>query len=219
VTLKRNAGYSAANNVGVSLARGRLLLLLNSDVLPDQPGWLGVMAAFYDVTPGIGALGPKLLYEDDSLQHAGMYFSLLASAGVWENRHYFKGLHRSLAAANVPRPVPAVTGACLMIDSALYKEVGGLRGTYVQGDHEDSDLCLRLIEAGYENWYLPTAELYHLEGQSYPGALRQLTSQYNAWLHTQLWNEHIEAVMARYAFPIIARDAVPVMSEGVWGPS
>jgi GT2 family glycosyltransferase len=198
-TLKRNAGYSAANNVGVSLARGRLLLLLNSDVLPDRTGWLGMMTTFYDATPGIGALGPKLLYEDDSLQHAGMYFSRLASAGVWENRHYFKGLHRSLPAANVLRPVPAVTGACLMVDSTLYKQVGGLRGTYVQGDHEDSDLCLRLIEAGYENWYLPAAELYHLEGQSYPGALRQLTSQYNAWLHTRLWNEHIERVMARYA--------------------
>jgi len=196
--LSRNAGFSAANNVGVSLARGRLLLLLNSDVLPDRPGWLGTMAGFYDATPRIGALGPKLLYEDDSLQHAGMYFSPLPDAGSWENRHYFKGLHRSLPAANLTRPVPAVTGACLMIDRALYAQVGGLRGMYVQGDYEDSDLCLRLIEAGYENWYLPTAELYHLEGQSYPGVLRQLTYRYNTRLHTGLWNEHIEAVMARY---------------------
>jgi GT2 family glycosyltransferase len=195
--LKRNAGYSAANNVGVSLARGRLLLLLNSDVLPDRPGWLGTMVAFYDATPGIGALGPKLLYEDDSLQHAGMYFSRPAGSYLWQNSHYFKGLHRCLPVANVARPVPAVTGACLMIDRALYALVGGLRGMYVQGDYEDSDLCLRLIQAGYENWYLPTAELYHLEGQSYPGVLRQLTYRYNAWLHTRLWNEHIEDVMAQ----------------------
>jgi GT2 family glycosyltransferase len=197
-TLERNVGFSGANNVGASLARGRLLLLLNSDVLPDRPDWLGLMTAFYDSTPRIGALGPKLLYEDNSLQHAGMYFSRPEGSPVWENMHYFKGLHRHLPAANVARPVPAVSGACLLIDRNLYREVGGLEGVYVQGDFEDSDLCLRLIEAGHEHWYLPHVELYHLEGQSYPLALRQLTLRYNAWLHTQRWNERIEAIMARY---------------------
>jgi O-antigen biosynthesis protein len=199
VTLERNAGFSAVNNVGASFARGRLLLLLNSDVLPDRPGWLGKMTAFYDSTPGIGALAPKLLYEDDSLQHAGIFFAPLTGTSVWENRHYFKGLHRHLPAANVPRRVPAVTAACLMIDRELYDSFDGLRGVYVQGDYEDSDLCLRLLEAGYENWYLPDAELYHLEGQSYALASRQLNSRYNTWLHTRLWKERIEAVMDGYA--------------------
>ena len=198
VTLKRNSGFALANNIGAALSRGRKLLLLNSDVLPDRPGWLGTMLKFYDSTPKIGALGPKLLYEDGSLQHAGMYFLRQTGACLWQNQHYFKGLHRSLPAANVSRPVPAVTGACLMIDRDLYRDLGGLRGSYVQGDFEDSDLCLRLIEAGYENWYLPDVELYHLEGQSYPGPLRELTFQYNSWLHTHLWNEQIESVMARY---------------------
>jgi len=78
-----------------------------------------------------------------------------------------------------------------------------LPGIYVHGDYEDSDLCLRLIEAGYENWYLPEVELYHLEGQSYLSSERWLTSRYNAWLHTQLWNDQIEKAMARYgtSFP------------------
>lgn len=195
--LSRNAGYSGANNAAAALARGRLLVLLNSDVLPDRPGWLGAMAAFYDATPGIGALGVKLLYEDDSLQHAGMYFDRPAGDPLWTTLHYFKGLHRSLPAANRPRPAPAVTGACLMIDRALYHRLGGLRDIYVQGDFEDSDLCLRLAEAGLENWYLPAVELYHLEGQSYPGELRRLTWRYNAWLHTRLWDEQIAAAMAR----------------------
>jgi GT2 family glycosyltransferase len=198
VTLERNVGFSAVNNVGASLARGRLLLLLNSDVFPDRPGWLAKMTAFYDSTPDIGALGPKLLYEDDSLQHAGVFFSPLTGTAVWENRHYFKGLHRHLPAANVPRRVPAVTGACMMIDSGLYERLGGLRGVYVQGDYEDSDLCLRLIDAGYENWYLPDVELYHLEGQSYALAGRQLNARYNTWLHTRLWKGRIEAAMEKY---------------------
>jgi GT2 family glycosyltransferase len=94
--------------------------------------------------------------------------------------------------------VPAVTAACLMINRDLYQEMGGLRGAYVQGDYEDSDLCLRLLEAGYENWYLPEVELYHLEGQSYLSSERRLASRYNAWLHTELWNERIESVMRCY---------------------
>jgi GT2 family glycosyltransferase len=198
VALKGHSGYSAANNAGASLARGRLLLLLNSDVLPDRPGWLRPLADFYDATPHIGALGPKLLYEDDSLQHAGMYFWRPPGSTVWQNMHYYKGLHRGLPAANVARTVPAVTGAAMMVSAELYRRMGGLQGMYVQGDYEDSDLCLRLMEAGYQNWYLPHVELYHLEGQSYPAALRKLAGRYNRWLHSRLWAARIEDVMAGF---------------------
>jgi GT2 family glycosyltransferase len=196
VTLGKNAGYSGANNAGAALARGRKLLLLNSDVLPDRPGWLGTMAGFFDATPGIGALAPKLLYEDDSLQHAGMYFLRPPGSTIWENMHYYKGLARTTPAANVARAVPGVTGACLMIDRERYERMGGLRGQFVQGDYEDSDLCLRLREEGLASWYLPDAELYHLEAQSYPSELRRTTSAYNTWLQSHLWSERIEAVMA-----------------------
>ena len=191
-TSTRNGGFAAANNLGASLARGRLLVLLNSDVVPDQAGWLGRMAAFYDSTAEIGALGPKLLFEDDSIQHAGLYFYRTPGTRAWENLHSYKGHHRRLAEANVRRPVPAVTAACLMIDRELYRDMGGLHGAYVQGDYEDSDLCLRLIEAGRKNWYLPDVELYHLEGQSYGAEARAQTSRYNKWLHTRLWDERIE---------------------------
>ena len=186
-TLSANGGFAVANNLGASLARGRMLLLLNSDILPDKPGWLSKMAEFYDSNPAVGALGPKLLYEDDSIQHAGLYFDRPPGSHVWSNEHYFKGLHRDFPKANVARDVPAVTGACLMISGELYEEMGGLRGVFIRGDYEDSDLCMRLREMGREAWYLPSAELYHLEGQSYPTAERALASDYNKWLHTHLW--------------------------------
>jgi GT2 family glycosyltransferase len=195
-TLSRNGGFAVANNRGASLADGRLLLLLNSDVLPSSPGWLGRLAAYHAATPRIGALGPKLLFEDDSLQHAGLYFRRSAPWAAWENAHYFKGLHRDLPAANVPRPVPAVTAACLMIERGLYEDVGGLRSIYIQGDYEDSDLCLRLGEAGYENWYRPEVVLYHLEGRSYATVTRQANARYNTWLHTSLWGPQIERLMS-----------------------
>jgi GT2 family glycosyltransferase len=196
VTLSRNGGFAVANNRGASLADGRLLVLLNSDVLPATSGWLGRLAAFHDATPGIGALGPKLLFEDDSLQHAGLYFRRSAAWAAWENAHYFKGLHRDLPAANVPRPVPAVTAACLLINRGLYRELDGMRSIYIQGDYEDSDLCLRLGGAGYENWYRPEVVLYHLEGRSYATPARQANARYNTWLHTSLWDRRIERLMS-----------------------
>jgi GT2 family glycosyltransferase len=198
--LNRNSGYSTANNVGASHARGRLLVLLNSDVLPVENGWVSRLRAFYEATPQIGALGPKLLYEDESIQHAGMYFQRDADTRYWENQHYFKGFSRALAAANVSRPVPAVTGACLMIERALYDEVGGLSSMYLRGGYEDSDICLRLLEAGRRNWYLADVELYHLEAQSFPIHFRT-TNRYNAWLQTHLWDERIERTMSEQAAP------------------
>jgi GT2 family glycosyltransferase len=198
VTLSRNGGFAVANNRGVSIASGRLLLLLNSDVLPASPGWLSRLAGLHDTTPRVGALGPKLLFEDESLQHAGMYFRRSSALGAWENAHYFKGLHGDLPAANVPRPVPALTAACMMIGRALYEEVDGLCSTYIQGDYEDSDLCLRLGEAGYENWYRPEVALYHLEGRSYATADRQANARYNTWLQTSLWSRRIERLMSEH---------------------
>lgn len=201
VVLERNSGFAAANNCGAMVSTAPLLLFLNSDILPDKPGWLKAMVDFYRSRTGIGALGPKLLYEDDSLQHAGMYFLRpddTALAGLWANMHYFKGLHGNLPAANVTRPVPALTGACLMVARDLFNTIGGFQNIYVQGDHEDSDLCLRLIEMGLENWYLPDVELYHLEAQSYPSELRGRTALYNRWIHTRHWDGSIREVMLRY---------------------
>ncbi len=198
VHLTAGAGFAGANRLGIEAAVGRRLLLLNSDVIPDGPGWVGAMSAFYDATAGIGALGPKLLYEDDTLQHAGMYFHRPPGSEAWENTHCFKGLHRDFPAANVARPVPAVTAACMMVDRDLYEEAGGLPLHYVQGDYEDSELCLRLAAVGRQSWYLPSVELYHLEGQSYVPGARRVPSEYNMWLHTSLWGEQIEAAMRAF---------------------
>jgi GT2 family glycosyltransferase len=104
-------------------------------------------------------------------------------------------LDRRLPAAQVARPVPAVTAACMLIEAGLYRAVGGMSGEYIQGDYEDSDLCLRLARVGRSCWYVPDVELYHLEGQSYPSDVRERNVAYNRWLHTHLWDSDIESVM------------------------
>jgi GT2 family glycosyltransferase len=212
--LTDNGGFSTANNIGASLARGRLLLLMNSDVFPDRPGWLSELTVFHDAAPGVGAVGPKLVYEDQSIQHAGMYFDRAIGAREWGNEHYFKGLHRSFAPACVSRSVPAVTAACMMISAELYNQHGGLHGTYVQGDFEDSDLCLRLTEAGYEHWYAADVELYHLEGQSYPTAQRITNAAYNQWRHTNMWGPLIEDLMSRHGGRRSAASTVNAVPPG-----
>lgn len=212
VALTHNVGFAAANNFGASVARGRLLLLLNSDVFPESPGWLGEMARFHDSVPGIGAVGPKLLFEDEALQHAGMYFEQPQGSHLWNNEHFFKGAHRDLPAAAESRPVPAVTGACMMVGAKLYRSVGGLSGEYVQGDFEDSDLCLRLARKGRESWYFADVALYHLEGSSYDPERRQLHDGYNRWLHTHLWGRDIPAQcrrLPRHLPSVPSADPVP----------
>ena len=172
------------------------------------------MRDFYDATPEIGALGPKLLYEDDSLQHAGMYFYRAAGLDGLGERPLLQGPARHFPAANVARPVPAVTAACMMIDRGLYEEFGGLQLHYVQGDYEDSDLCLRLLESGRENWYLPEAELYHLEGQSYSPGERRVPSDVQHVAPHPLWGDRIEALMSERRCP-----PTSVVPEAVDGPS
>jgi GT2 family glycosyltransferase len=202
---KANAGFAGANNLGASIARGRLLLLLNSDVFPEAPGWLEAMVRFYDSIAKAGAVGPKLLYEDGTIQHAGMYFERLGDTQPWNNEHYFKGMHRDLPAATRSRPVAAVTGACLMVAKNLYTRLGGLSGDYVQGDFEDSELCLRLLDAGRQNWYFADVALYHLEAASYDPERRRVHDGFNRWLHSHLWGERLAALStaatARVAAP------------------
>jgi GT2 family glycosyltransferase len=218
LVLSENAGFSTANNIAATYAHGRLLLLLNSDVLPREAGWLSELTAFYEALEKPGALGPKLIYEDSSLQHAGLYFERVPGRNVWMNEHFYKGLHSDLPAANVARQVPAVTGACLMIEAKLYADVGGLSGVYIQGDYEDSDLCMRLSATGRENWYFPRVELYHLEGQSYQTSARQVNYEYNRWLFNETWSEAIRNANSKPELVMTpAAQVIPLASGRVKG--
>ncbi len=204
LVLSHNAGYTAAVNLGAGQARGRLLVLMHSDVFADRPGWLGSMAELYNSRDDVGVVGPKLLYEDRSLQHAGISFSRnLQPDGLWSDVPLFKGLPQNHPTASLSRAVPAVSGACLMIGRELFERLGGLRDVYVAGDLTDSDLCLRCLEEGFLTWYLPSVDLFHLEALSrFIGQGWQRnpwTDLYNRWLRNRRWGEEIEEVVERFA--------------------
>jgi len=191
--LTRNAGFAVATNLGASLARGRLLLALNSDVLPDRPGWLSRLSEAHEALEQAGAVAPKLLYDDGSIQHAGLGFKRNPASGGWELAHSFKGLHRDFAGASERRAVPALSAACLLIERELFEQLGGLSVDYVKGGYEDADLCLRIQEQGLETWYVPEVELFHLEGRSYVPSASDMSNRFNAWLFDQRWGRRIEA--------------------------
>jgi GT2 family glycosyltransferase len=203
VIMSGNFGYAAANNAGVAHAGGRLLLLLNSDVVPASPGWFDAMAAAFAAPGGrkLGAVGPKLLFDDGSLQHAGLFFRR-DRRERWLNDHYFKGMPRDFPAACRSGRVPAVTGAAVMVPAALFRAVGGFTEDYIIGDYEDSDLCLKLRSTGRDIRYVPAAELHHFERKSiarHAGYMRGIASEYNGWLHHQRWDATIAALMDEFA--------------------
>ncbi|WP_085035443.1 glycosyltransferase family 2 protein [Ensifer aridi] len=200
VVMNRNGGYARACNAGARFARGSILVMLNSDVVPTAPGWLQALTVPLLQRKKVGAIGPKLIFEDGSLQHAGLYFAR-DRRDVWLNHHFHKGMPGDYAPAQVARSVPGVTGACLVTRRETYERVGGYTEDYVIGDYEDSDLCLKIRRSGLEIAYEPSACLYHFERRSIRRSqdyMRGVASQYNAWLHTERWNDDIDKLMTTY---------------------
>jgi GT2 family glycosyltransferase len=200
LVMPRNLGYAAANNTGAREAHAPILLLLNSDVVPTAPGWFRKLMEPF-VRTSVGATGPKLLFEDGSIQHAGLHFER-DEDGIWFNRHYHKGMPCQWPDAQIRRDVPGVTGAALAIRRKLFERIGGVCEDYIIGDYEDSDLCLRIRTAGSTITYVPEAELYHFERRSiglHTGYTRTHAALYNRLLHHARWDSTITTLMTEPA--------------------
>jgi GT2 family glycosyltransferase len=190
VALEENLGFAPANNIGLSHARGEYICYLNSDVMPDGPGWLDLMIDNLRSDPGLGIVGARLLFEDGTLQHDGMTFERLPQLANWPfPMHPGKG-RRPPVAAPALADAEAVTGACMMLRTALARELGGFDEEYVIGDFEDTDLCLRIRARGLRCATEQRARMYHLERQSQvtPDKMwRMYVTLLNAWTHTRRW--------------------------------
>ncbi|NQW94416.1 MAG: glycosyltransferase family 2 protein [Polaromonas sp.] len=191
-----NRGFSGANNLGVQYANGQYLVFLNSDAFPQQPGWLEALVAVLETRADIGAVGPRLVFADGSIQHAGMEFKRRDEMGIWVNHHPNMGLDPSLDPSKKLTVVPAVTGACLAMRRTDFDSVDGWDTGYLIGDFEDSDLCLKLRTKGFNIGYLPTVQLTHLERQSFKllgeGEFRARVVVYNAVRHQNRWASVID---------------------------
>ncbi len=177
-----NRGYAAANNQGIAavtpplpparVGRGQLthILLLNPDTIP-QPGALEALVAFLEVHPRAGALGPRLLFPDGSLQENAFSFPTLAMSFLdffpLHGRLYHSRLNGRYPErqATAPFPIDHPLGACLLLRGEALAQVGLLDEGYFMYV-EEVDLCYRLKRAGWEVWQVPAARVVHYGGQS-----------------------------------------------------
>jgi GT2 family glycosyltransferase/predicted SAM-dependent methyltransferase len=154
--------FSRINNDAAKQARGEYLVFLNNDTEVITPEWLTELVS-HAQRPQIGAVGAKLWYPNDTVQHAG----LVLVAGVAGHAHLGRrrGDHGYFSRASLIQSIAAVTGACMCIRRKLFEEVGGFDEVLAVA-FNDVDLCLRLHSKGYRNIYTPYAELYHHESAS-----------------------------------------------------
>ncbi|HQS03899.1 MAG TPA: glycosyltransferase family 2 protein, partial [Halothiobacillus sp.] len=160
----RPFNYSALNNRAVREARGEIIGLINNDIEVITPEWLSEMVS-HAVRPEVGAVGARLWYSDDTIQHAGIILGMMGFAGH-AHRYLPKGNPGYCGRAALIQSFSAVTGACLVVRKELYELVGGLNEIELQVACNDVDFCLKLREAGYRNIWTPYAELYHHESSS-----------------------------------------------------
>ncbi|MEF2147677.1 glycosyltransferase family 2 protein [Aquilutibacter rugosus] len=152
--------YSRLNNFAAAKIDSDILVLMNNDIEVISPTWLSEMVS-QACQPGVGAVGAKLYYPDDTIQHGGV---ILGFNGV--GVHAYAGCPKEwlgpLLRAKLKQRLSAVTAACLAVPRLKFEEVGGFDEALTVA-YNDVDLCLKLDAAGYRNVFTPYAELYHHE--------------------------------------------------------
>ncbi|MEG2164929.1 MAG: glycosyltransferase, partial [Ruthenibacterium sp.] len=144
-------------------AKGDYLLLLNNDVEVLNGAWLTEMLSLC-VQPQIGAVGAKLYYPDDTVQHGGIVTGLGGYAGH-SHKYARRGAGGYMFRLGTVQNFSACTAACLLVKTSVFDAVGGLDEGFTVA-FNDVDFCLRIRAAGYRIAYTPYAELYHYESKS-----------------------------------------------------
>ncbi|MGB6985150.1 MAG: glycosyltransferase family 2 protein, partial [Candidatus Aquilonibacter sp.] len=182
-----NLGFAGANNQGAREARGRILVLLNNDTAPITR-WLAPMMRLFD-DPGVGIVGAKLLFEDRTIQHAGVLVRWwpFSASGLYPF-HYLVHEPGDTPDTNRRRDFQIVTGACMATPRELYLELGGLDEGFWNG-YEDVDYCLKVGERGLRVVYEPSATLFHYESKS--GSARFRRTQANLQRLAERWRDRV----------------------------
>jgi len=155
--------YSRINNFGVGQCRGEYIVFMNNDIEVITPEWIEEMLIFAQ-RPEVGAVGAKLYFPDDTIQHGGVLVGFSGAAD-----HMFLGADRDSPGyagwLRYARDCSAVTFACCMVRRTVWEHSGGLDEAFAVS-FNDVDFCLKLVASGYHVVWTPFAELYHHESLS-----------------------------------------------------
>ena len=216
--------WARFGNLAAAKARGEYLLFLNDDIEITDPDWLGALLAEAQ-RPEVGAVGPRLLYPDRRVQHAGMFL-----AAVGQGRHAFRYAAEDdpgyFGLALTQRNVIAVTGACLLTRRATFEALGGFNEAHGVINN-DVDYCLRAWQSGLVNVYTPHATLIHHEMISraaldddydaamFEGRWRQVFVAGDPYFHPHLSKQHDDFTaeheptqMSVTGRPLVDRDSI-----------
>lgn len=155
-----NGGFIEACNDGVSRARGRYVVLLNNDTVP-QPGWLDALLETFSSVPGAGLVGSQLLYPDGRLQESGGV--IFSDGSGWSYGRFEAADDPRFASL---RDVDYCSGAALMLPRALWQQLGGFDTRYKPAYYEDTDLAFRVRAQGLRVLVQPASRVVHDEGTS-----------------------------------------------------
>lgn len=156
--------YAALHNWAIDQVTTPYVLLLNNDTEFFEPGWLTSMME-YAQQSGVGAVGAKLLFPDDTLQHAGVIVGI-GGAADHAHKHLPGSAEGYFYRANTVQELSACTAACLLLPTHIYMEAGGMDPEKFPVAFNDVDLCLTIQSMGYRIIYTPHAALYHHESIS-----------------------------------------------------
>jgi len=156
--------FSHLVNYGASQAKGSHLIILNNDIEVISWDWIESMLE-YSQQSDVGVVGCKLYYPDNTIQHAGIIVGIGGYAGH-AHKNFQAGRFGYFNRLHVLQDVSAVTGACMMVKTTIFNEVGGFDEDHLGVACNDVDFCLRVREKGYWNVFTPYAELYHYESKS-----------------------------------------------------
>jgi glycosyltransferase involved in cell wall biosynthesis len=201
--------FSSLCNAGARDAAGQFLLFLNDDTRVISPDWIESMLE-HAQRPTIGAVGAQLLYPDNTVQHAGVVVGIAGTAG-----HAHRGAPADapyyFGRLNTLSNVSAVTGACLMCRRHTFEELGGFDETF-DAAFNDVDLCLRMLDRGLRNIYVPHVKLYHLESttwkrtdaetqrQAYARGTEHFRRRWAGYIaHDPCYSPHLTRVSENYA--------------------